>query len=129
MLTHSRITSALLTAGLISFATTAHENITTRAITHAPIGVMGDHMHKQGEMMVSYRIMNMKMSGNLQGTQSICQPTHVASHGESCSPRYDQPNAYVWLYVCPHKQHHLDGNAQLLKQRYEPYHLSRRDGD
>ncbi len=79
MLTHSRITSALLTAGLISFATTAHENITTRAITHAPIGVMGDHMHKQGEMMVSYRIMNMKMSGNLQGTQSITNDAIVTS--------------------------------------------------
>ncbi|WP_120500344.1 transporter [Roseovarius sp. EL26] len=38
---------------------------------HAPIGVMGDHLHKQGEFMVSYRFMRMDMQGNRQGTNSI----------------------------------------------------------
>lgn len=28
----------------------------TIAKDHAPIGVMGDHMHKQGEIMFSYRL-------------------------------------------------------------------------
>lgn len=31
---------------------------------HAPIGVMGDHMHKAGEWMLSYRYMYMDMDGN-----------------------------------------------------------------
>lgn len=39
--------------------------------THAPIGVMGDHMHKSGEFMFSYRLMDMKMSGNLQGSKEV----------------------------------------------------------
>ena len=38
---------------------------------HAPIGVMGDHYHKKGELMFSYRWMMMNMDGNLSGTDNI----------------------------------------------------------
>ena len=38
---------------------------------HAPIGVMGDHAHKKGEFMVSYRYMLMNMDGNRDGTNSL----------------------------------------------------------
>ncbi|MBV6623580.1 MAG: transporter [Rivularia sp. (in: Bacteria)] len=38
---------------------------------HAPIGVMGDHAHKKGEFMFSYRYMFMEMDGNRDGTNSI----------------------------------------------------------
>lgn len=38
---------------------------------HAPIGVMGDHLHAKGEWMVSYRFMNMGMGGNLLGDEAI----------------------------------------------------------
>ena len=38
---------------------------------HAPIGVMGDHMHKRGEWMFSYRRMTMTMEDNLQRDQAI----------------------------------------------------------
>ena len=34
-----------------------------RADGHAPIGVMGDHLHKRGEWMLSYRFMRMNMEG------------------------------------------------------------------
>ena len=34
----------------------------TYASDHAPIGVMADHRHKQGEWMMSYRYMYMDMS-------------------------------------------------------------------
>lgn len=71
MFNRTRITVGILTAGLCTFGSHAHVPSTTRAITHAPIGVMGDHMHKQGEMMISYRMMNMEMSGNIQGTHNI----------------------------------------------------------
>lgn len=46
-----------------------HKTLTPQS--HAPIGVMGDHMHKAGEWMMSYRYMTMDMSDNLQGTDSI----------------------------------------------------------
>ena len=48
--------------------------------SHAPIGVMGDHMHKAGEWMFSYRYMSMSMEGNLQGDNTI-SPEAVALTG------------------------------------------------
>ena len=43
----------------------------SRADSHAPIGVMGDHTHNEGEWMLSYRYMTMSMSDNLDGTKKI----------------------------------------------------------
>lgn len=42
-----------------------------RADAHAPIGVMGDHLHEKGGLMVSFRYMNMIMKGNKSGTNDI----------------------------------------------------------
>jgi hypothetical protein len=76
MFKHTSLTIALISAGLVSFSSvagTSHSSghNSTRAITHAPIGVMGDHIHSKGEFMMSYRMMSMEMSGNLQGSKSI----------------------------------------------------------
>ncbi len=38
---------------------------------HAPISIMGDHYHKKGGFMFSYRYMPMWMDGNLQSTNDI----------------------------------------------------------
>jgi len=38
---------------------------------HAPIGVMGDHMHDVGEFMLSYRYGFMAMDGNFDGTRHV----------------------------------------------------------
>lgn len=38
---------------------------------HAPIGVMGDHIHEQGEWMLSYRYGHMEMDGNRDGTDDV----------------------------------------------------------
>lgn len=51
-----------------------------RPDARAPIGVMGDHQHPQGEFMFSYRFMRMHMDGNRDGTHdrsvgSLLQPT------------------------------------------------------
>ena len=42
-----------------------------RADGHAPIGVMSDHTHGQGEIMFSYRYMYMNMDGNRDGTKTL----------------------------------------------------------
>lgn len=39
--------------------------------SHAPIGVMGDHMHHKDEWMISYRLMNMTMDGMRDGTTEL----------------------------------------------------------
>ncbi len=38
---------------------------------HAPISIMADHFHKKGEIMFSYRFMNMAMTKNFQGKKEI----------------------------------------------------------
>lgn len=66
-------------ASLLGFMPTAsnagdnHSGL--RADSHAPIGVMGDHMHGEGEWMVSYRFMRMNMEGNRIGTNSVSPET------------------------------------------------------
>lgn len=65
--------NALLSQPL--WANTDHHAIAA----HAPIGVMGDHMHKTGEWMFSYRYMSMSMEGNLQGDNSVAPETIVSS--------------------------------------------------
>jgi hypothetical protein len=43
----------------------------SRADSHSPIGVMGDHRHEAGEMMLSYRFMYMMMEGSRDGTDAL----------------------------------------------------------
>lgn len=42
-----------------------------RVDSHAPIGVMGDHLHAAGEIMLSYRFMYMEMDGNRVGDSGV----------------------------------------------------------
>ena len=49
----------------------SNESMPMRADGHAPIGVMGDHVHKKGEWMFSYRYMYMDMKGNRDNSSSI----------------------------------------------------------
>lgn len=42
-----------------------------RPDAHAPIGIMGDHLHEIGGLMVSFRYMSMNMDGNKSGTDVI----------------------------------------------------------
>ncbi len=44
---------------------------TGRVDAHAPIGVMGEHVHKSGEIMLSYRFMFMQMDGNRSGDSQL----------------------------------------------------------
>ena len=46
---------------------------------HAPIGVMADHAHKKGEVMVSFRYMHMDMAGNRIGTDPVSPDTIVTT--------------------------------------------------
>lgn len=54
-------------------AVSAHEDgwHANRPDGHAPIGVMGDHTHRDGEWMTSYRYMTMNMEGNRRGDDAV----------------------------------------------------------
>ena len=47
--------------------------------SHGPIGVMGDHFHKKGALMFSYRFMSMYMKDNLKGTDKLRPETIVTT--------------------------------------------------
>ena len=66
-------TAITLISTLIFSTLSAHEGPWTAARPdgHAPISVMGDHMHKIGEWMVSYRYMTMDMEGLLKGSNNV----------------------------------------------------------
>ena len=57
----------MLTAGIAN----ADSSALSRPDDHAPIGVMGEHAHKQGEWMFSYRAMRMTMDGNQDGGDNL----------------------------------------------------------
>ena len=69
-------TFAIAPAAFAQHSDGGHQHISN----HAPIGVMGDHLHAQGEWMLSYRFMSMRMEDNLRGSQSI-SPESIASAG------------------------------------------------
>ncbi len=48
---------------------------------HAPISVMGDHMHTMGEWMVSYRFMTMEMEELLDGSNDISASDANTTYG------------------------------------------------
>lgn len=54
-----------------STADSNHKFKPTLANSHGPIGIMGDHQHKKGEWMLSYRYMRMDMADSLQGNDEI----------------------------------------------------------
>lgn len=56
------------------------QEFTSRPDGHAPIGVMGDHMHEAGETMLSYRYMYMNMDGNRDGTDRLSSPEVLANY-------------------------------------------------
>jgi len=77
--------SMLAVAGAVFGATPAladddHDGSSNgiNALDHAPIGVMGDHRHAQGEWMVSYRFMHMDMAGIQIGNGNVT-PEQVAT--------------------------------------------------
>ncbi len=69
-----------------------------RADSHAPIGVMGDHMHAKGEWMLSYRYMRMEMKNSRDGTSSISAEEIATT---IANPFFGQPMQPPTLRVVP----------------------------
>lgn len=67
------------------FLDIGHQIETHRPDGHAPIGVMGDHLHHKGGFMASYRYMRMAMKGMRSGTNSLSS-ADVFAQGFMMSP-------------------------------------------
>lgn len=79
------------------------------AAGHAPVGVMGDHMHDQGEFMLSYRFMHMDMQGNRTGTTSMDADTIVTSIPNRFFGRPTQPSTLRIVPTRMRMQMHMFG--------------------
>jgi hypothetical protein len=67
-----KITSLMALALSVCVASTGQAQWTSaRADGHAPIGVMADHTHEKGEIMLSYRYMYMFMEDSRVGTEKV----------------------------------------------------------
>ena len=84
----SILSALFLGATLVASTASAHGEKETapaigpkpiRADGHAPIGVMGEHRHKTGGVMLSYRFMHMNMQGNQIGTSDVSPGTIVTT--------------------------------------------------
>ncbi|MCB1562303.1 MAG: transporter [Alphaproteobacteria bacterium] len=85
-----------------------------RASAHAPIGVMGDHMHGKGEWMLSYRYMYMDMDGNRKGDSSIDPVTIVTMEPNRFFGMAGQPST---LRVVPT---HMSMEMHMFGAMYAP---------
>ncbi|MGJ8693058.1 MAG: transporter [Thalassotalea sp.] len=102
-------------AGTFSAATFAnddHNTVTPQ--THAPIGVMTDHMHNAGEFMFSYRYMAMQMEGNQQGQNDISDQTLVTTIANKFAGMENMPPT---LRIAPQT---MDMKMHMLGMMYAP---------
>jgi len=68
---HSRMDHSKMNHAQMGHEGMPQHDHSSRADSHAPIGVMGDHTHNEGEWMLSYRYMTMSMTDNLDGTKKV----------------------------------------------------------
>ena len=99
---------------LCSIAALSDIRADTRPDSHAPIGVMGDHVHKKDEWMLSFRTMTMSMQGNLQGTNSLSPEEIVQTQVNGFAGMPMQP---ANLRVVPTK---MTMQMQMLGAMYAP---------
>ena len=90
-----------------------HAHLSSTADDHAPIGVMGDHMHKQGEWMLSYRYMRMHMDGLRDGTDNV-STTEATSYASRFAGMPGQP---ATLRVIPTE---MDMDMHMIGAMYAP---------
>ena len=74
-----------------------------------PIGLMGDHVHKKGELMFSYRYMRMEMSDLRDASHDISRTNAVSSTGS-----YKFMNAPVKM----HSNMHMFGGMYGVSNRF-----------
>ena len=86
----------------------------SRADAHAPIGVMGDHMHHKGKWVLSYRYMHMFMEGSRDGNSDISRNEIVTTVP---NPFSGQPMQPPTLRVVPTK---MAMNMHMLGLMHAP---------
>ncbi|NRB36850.1 MAG: alpha amylase [Pseudomonadales bacterium] len=120
-----RLTFTLLSAAAIATPSVwAHDWQSSRPDSHAPISVMGDHTHKEGEFMLSYRAMSMNMKGMLDGDEKVSvddvltaykkdgmnamAPTKMTMHMHMFGGMYASSDKTTWMLMVPYLENNMD---------------------
>lgn len=71
MIKSTRLAVLLIIAMGSLFSTQVMADNSSRPDSHAPISIMGDHLHDKGEWMFSYRYMTMQMNDNYVNSNEV----------------------------------------------------------
>ena len=102
----------------------------SRPDSHAPIGVMGEHAHKAGEVMLSYRFMTMDMHGLQSGTTVLettdvlkdfmTAPTQMGMQMHMLGAMFAPHNKITLMAMTSYQQRHME--MQGAHHRKEGHH-------
>lgn len=91
--------------------------------SHAPLGVMGDHLHHRGGWMVSYRHMAMDMDGNRDGTRRLSDrqvlsrfmitPRDMDMRMDMLGVMYAPSDELTWMLMIPRIQLSMEHQNRL----------------
>ena len=108
----------------LSFGATVLADAAIRADSHGPVGVMGDHMHKEGEWMFSYRYMQMEMDGNLDGSNNLSidevlqnysvAPENMTMEMHMLGAMYAPSNDLTLMLMVPVINNKMDHSMQMM---------------
>lgn len=79
---HVMSLSVILSLSILSPAN-AHD--APKPDAHAPIGVMGDHLHKKGQWMLGYRLKSTNTEGFRNGSHKVSNNSVLAVYGEAAT--------------------------------------------
>ena len=107
-----------------TLAWTSADTPKSRSDSHAPIGVMGDHGHKTGEVMLSYRFMAMDMQGLQSGTTTVETAEVLKDFMMAPTTMQMQMHSFGTMFA-PHDNLTLMAmaNYQFLRMEMEGTHL------
>lgn len=80
-MTHSYTIAACAALSLLATTALAHDR--PMPSDHAPLGVMGDHLHKEGEWMVGYRYSQQRTDGIRNGSDGVSNHMLLMTYGET----------------------------------------------
>lgn len=75
-----------------------HFEYSDRVDGHAPAGLMGDHVHEQGEIMIEYKFMQMFMDDNRAGSQRVSDQAALDVTGINFAATPTRMSMYMHMF-------------------------------
>jgi hypothetical protein len=91
------LTALFAATSLISISANSEENHSSHKIS-APAGIMSDHLHKQGEYMLSYSYETMGMKGYLSGSDDVTTNSVLADYDMAATNMSMKMQMFNFMY-------------------------------